>query len=175
MTVYTVTSVGVPHSTAYGINNAGQIAGSYLVVNSVSPINIGNYGFVSNPKDGIYTTLDDPLVFRSGSTSAQGINDGGQVVGSYNGFPNGPSVTHGFLYSGGSYATLDDPEATAGTFAYGIWRSRGPIPRCTAGRYPPRSMRWKTAMSSRTMCIKGRSSMTRGRGSSMKRRMSALG
>src|SRR5512132_539647 len=101
MTVYTVTGIdiGVPHSsvTAYGINNAGQIVGSYLVVNSVSPINImGPYGFVFNPKDGTYTTLDDPLVFRSGSTSAQGINDEGQVVGYYTGFPNGPSVTHGF-------------------------------------------------------------------------------
>jgi len=38
-------------------------------------------------------------------TSAQGINDFGQVVGSYNG-------NTGFLYSGGTYTTLNVPGAT---------------------------------------------------------------
>ena len=51
-----------------------------------------------------YTTLDDPSATRG--TVATGINGAGQIVGEY--FTAG-SVSHGFLYSGGAYTTLDDP------------------------------------------------------------------
>jgi|SRR6516164_7878351 len=64
-----------------------------------------------------YTTLDDPLATTS--TIASGINDMGQIVGSY----RNASGRHGFLYSGGVYTTLDDPQASAnagGTSAFGI-------------------------------------------------------
>ena len=50
------------------------------------------------------------------STLANGINDSGNVVGSY----SNSSGQHGFLYSGGSYLTLNDPLATNGTNANGI-------------------------------------------------------
>src|SRR5438132_11876782 len=63
-----------------------------------------------------YTTLDDPLALATGSTSAQGINASGQIVGFY----QNAGGFHGFLYSGGTYTTLDDPSATNGTLAQGI-------------------------------------------------------
>src|SRR5205807_2545796 len=44
-------------------------------------------------------------------TLAYGINASGQVVGSYN--DNIGGGTHGFLYSGGTYTTLDVPDAGA--------------------------------------------------------------
>ena len=57
-----------------------------------------------------FTTVDDPLA--PGSTQASGINDMGQIVGTY-------FNAHGFLLSGGSYFTIDDPLATQ-TVAQGI-------------------------------------------------------
>ncbi len=58
-----------------------------------------------------YFNVDYPLAI--GDTFAQGINDTGQIVGWYGG--------GGFLYSGGTYTTLNDPSVTGThTFAYGI-------------------------------------------------------
>ena len=74
-----------------------------------------------------YTTLDDPLAdwsvtfsngtTISGRTTASGINNGGQIVGSYTA-SNGNG--YGFLYSGGTYTTIDDPLASGFTAAQGI-------------------------------------------------------
>jgi probable HAF family extracellular repeat protein len=125
MTVYTVTTLDDPSATggtsANGINNTGQIVGSYSVA-TVSPLTHQGYGFLYNRQDGTYTTLEDPHTFHGGvapGTSAQGINDLGQVVGYYAGLYNGVGGTHGFLYTGGTYSTLDAPGATR-TQAYGI-------------------------------------------------------
>jgi len=62
----------------------------------------------------IFTTLDDPSATLNDpilvkGTAARGINGTGQIVGLFsdnNGRPN-----HGFLFSGGSFTTLDDPSA----------------------------------------------------------------
>src|SRR5262245_47220022 len=62
----------------------------------------------------IFNTFDEPLA--STGTFAFGINDFGQIVGTY--AANG--VTHGFLLSTGTYITLDDPATTQGTQAFGI-------------------------------------------------------
>src|ERR1019366_2923199 len=48
-----------------------------------------------------------------------GINDAGQVVGSYT---DGSGVEHGFLYSGGSFTTLNVP-SNQNTFPRGISNS----------------------------------------------------
>ena len=50
-------------------------------------------------------------------TYASGINNLGQIVGTYLG--SGPQ-RQGFVYNNGAYTTLDDPSATNGTFAQGI-------------------------------------------------------
>jgi uncharacterized membrane protein len=129
MTVYTVTTLHDPSAnsstSANGLNNVGHIVGSYSVI-GVSPITHQGYGFIYNRQDGTYTTLDDPLAVHGGvvpGTSAQGINDVGQVVGFYTGFFSDvgtpPSGTFGFLYSGGTYTALNVPGATQ-TYAYGI-------------------------------------------------------
>jgi probable HAF family extracellular repeat protein len=60
-----------------------------------------------------YSTIDDP---SGRNTQAFGINSTGQIVGQY--FSN--MAVHGFLYSGGTYTTLDDPSANPITAATGI-------------------------------------------------------
>jgi probable HAF family extracellular repeat protein len=79
-------------SIARGINNFGQIVGEYTDNNGAA------HGFLYNPSNGSFTTLDDPLA--SFGTSAQGINDLGQIVGFY---VDSRLTHHGFLYSGGTY------------------------------------------------------------------------
>ena len=50
-------------------------------------------------------------------TFADGINASGQIVGSY---IDSSENANGFLYSNGTWTTLDDPSAINGTFANGI-------------------------------------------------------
>jgi len=52
----------------------------------------------------------------TGDTFANGINDAGQIVGYY--ITGGHA--HGFLLSGGTYITLDDPLGAQGTILEGI-------------------------------------------------------
>jgi uncharacterized membrane protein len=145
---YVFTPIDPPGSPAgsagdhtWGINNAGQIVGSY------------NFGFVTAGflySGGSYTTLPQPqMAFAEGinnlgqivgsdgysgfllnggsltpiqvpgviSTTPHGMNDNGQIVGSY---PLGAG-DHGFLYSAGRFTTFDVPGAAAeGTLALGI-------------------------------------------------------
>ena len=85
---------------AYGINNAGQIAGSYN--GSV------NYARIGTPRGysyagGTYTPIDYP---GADLTEARGINDAGQIVGGAV-----SDAWHCFLLSGGVYTTIDFPGA----------------------------------------------------------------
>lgn len=83
---------------AQGINHRGQIVGYYYD-------NAGNaHGFLYS--SGTYTTLDYP---DGGFTTANGINDAGQIVGNYNGGI--------FIYSGGTYTAVD---ISSGYVAHGI-------------------------------------------------------
>ena len=94
-------------TTAYGINNNGQIVGQYID-SSNNP-----HGFLYS--GGVYTTLDDPDGIY---TTAYGINDAGMVVGSYSPAINS-NTTLGFLYDAGAYSTLEVSGAPS-TFATGI-------------------------------------------------------
>jgi probable HAF family extracellular repeat protein len=51
-------------------------------------------------------------------TGAAGINNNGQIVRAY--YDNVGSGAHGYLYSNGTYTTLNDPNGTYGTVATGI-------------------------------------------------------
>ena len=66
------------------------------------------------------TTFDEPnasLTAHNG-TEADGINNAGTIVGTYY---DASGNAHGYLYSGISFTSLNDPNAgPAGTFAYGI-------------------------------------------------------
>jgi probable HAF family extracellular repeat protein len=53
------------------------------------------------------------------STTANGINNSGQITGYYTSDVQLNQI-HGFLYSGGSYTTLDVPGAVAFTEAWGV-------------------------------------------------------
>jgi hypothetical protein len=60
----------------------------------------------------IFNTFDDPSGI-TGTTQAFGVNDTDQIVGLY----QTASGFFGFLESGGTYTTLDDPSATTATVA----------------------------------------------------------
>jgi probable HAF family extracellular repeat protein len=95
---------------AAGINDAGQVVGQYQIGSGAQG---GSHGFVYDSGSGTYTTtLNDPS--NPGppyDTSPKGINNAGQIIGSY--FDSN-SRSHGFLYDGGNnYATIDDPAAGA--------------------------------------------------------------
>jgi hypothetical protein len=107
-----VTPIAVPgarQTLAYGINNAGEIVGSYY-----SP-DYATHGFSRDPATGAYSTID---VAGEGSslTQAMGINDLGQIVGSY----YTRAGEHGFLRDAdGRDTAIDAPNAVAG-FAYTV-------------------------------------------------------
>jgi probable HAF family extracellular repeat protein len=96
-----------------GINDSGQIVGTVLGVYGTGIIGFFDAGFLYNGDT--YTPLRYP---SADITHANGINNGGQIVGYYSDSLSG--VAHGFLYSGGSYITLDDPLATGGTYLSAI-------------------------------------------------------
>src|SRR5262245_49256765 len=99
------TSDGI-HTTAYGINNAITVVGSYDDGGFI------HAGFLWS--GGTYTGF---APFSNVATLATGINDAGQVVGNY---ATSNLVSHGFVKSGNTYTTLDDPLGTSGTAARGI-------------------------------------------------------
>src|SRR6185503_11562767 len=78
-------------TTVDGMNDVGTFVGSSLLggVNFRGYINAG----------GVITYLDAP---GASTTNANGINNSGDVVGSYDN-------THGFIYHAGVYTTVDDP------------------------------------------------------------------
>lgn len=127
---------GATYTVAYGVNDLGQIVGSYAN-------GFGQFGFLYS--QGAFQTLDVP---GSSFTVAQGINDQGEIVGwssdgafSYqNGqytlaqYPKAASYSinnsgqivgiyqnpaqHGLVDSGGFFYTLDPPNS-AGTLVAG--------------------------------------------------------
>jgi probable HAF family extracellular repeat protein len=96
---------------ALGINASGQAVGFYRDASNT------RHGFLCDVISETFTTLDDPLA--TFGTVANGINDMGQIVGYY--FNN--SGQHGFLYSGGTFTTIDDP--LGNTYPQGI-NNNGP-------------------------------------------------
>jgi probable HAF family extracellular repeat protein len=113
-TYVTLDPPGTSFTFAAGVNNKGEVVGYYIDAAQNA------HGFLYS--GGTYTTLDVP---GASGTLANGINDSGQIVGCYGvagppdeyGRPTG--TTHGFLFTRGSYATIDPPGSTD-TQAYGI-------------------------------------------------------
>lgn len=75
---------------ALGLNNVGQVVGSYVdAMNNM-------HGFIYDIGTGSYQSIDDP--FGVGTTTVNGINDKGQLVGFYSvGTSNGVTLTDGFV------------------------------------------------------------------------------
>jgi hypothetical protein len=103
---YTFTTIDKPggyNSQAYGINNSGDIVGSYSDAGGTL------YSFLD--VGGIFTSIDIP---GASITQAIGINDSGNIVGSFLGY-----TYWGFLDVGGSFTVIDSGAYV--TFgAYGI-------------------------------------------------------
>ena len=88
---------GAASTSASGINNNGQIVGSYT-----NPDN-WEHGFLLS--GGVSTTINYPGAIASGpgywgGTILNGINDFGVIVGGHG--PTSIGVTYGFTYSGGT-------------------------------------------------------------------------
>src|SRR5262249_29589079 len=114
MTAFTFTTLGGPPGNTgihgpFGINDVGQIVGSYYDATG------GPHGFLLS--GGIYTTIDDPQAVAD--TDPLGINNAGLIVG----LDSHGTGFQGFLYNpnGRPYTALIDPLASfAGTVVAGI-------------------------------------------------------
>jgi probable HAF family extracellular repeat protein len=108
---YTFTAIDVPGAAGTfsgGINARRQIVGTYQI-SARSPA----HGFVYDGS--VFVTLDVPPSWGP-ATQLYGINDRGQIVGSYNGED---LMVHGFVYENGDFTSLDVPGASR-TDALGI-------------------------------------------------------
>jgi probable HAF family extracellular repeat protein len=114
------TTIDVPgayNTFAEGINASGQIVGYYQTQEGGGYF---NHGFIYS--GGSYTILENPAAPSSPSASVSGIavldiNARGQIVGYYN---DSTGFFHGFVYSGGTFTTLDNPLGVGGTSLTGI-------------------------------------------------------
>jgi len=98
---------GVFGPTASGINNAGQIVGTYY--------NTSGHGYLDN--GGVFTSIDDP--FATNGTQANGLNNVGETVGEYIEGGSGGFGLHGFVHvpfirGNGGFITIDDPSSNQG-------------------------------------------------------------
>src|SRR3989454_3486762 len=107
------TTIQYPGSTstgARGINNKGDIVGTYVcAVACVNPVTgetstPGTHGFLL--QDGVYTRIDVP---GATATVTRGIGEQRMIVGQY----AVGAVTHGFAYFAGSYLYPIDVPAEA--------------------------------------------------------------
>jgi uncharacterized membrane protein len=94
-----------------GINSAGRIVGDFTD-------SAGTHGFFRDIDGKFSPPIDAPGATAKFGTFALGINDvGGQIVGD---FFAATGQQHGFLDSGGSFATIDVPGVAHSTAATGI-------------------------------------------------------
>jgi len=85
---------------AFGINDIGEVVGDY----SDDPDHA--HGYLRSSK-GDFTPLNVP---DAGSTTAQGINNAGTIVGYYNILKLNDPNPHGFVFNHGVFMTVDVPD-----------------------------------------------------------------
>ncbi len=110
------TTFNIPGAAAAGATQSIGINASATTVGYFVDT-LGNTNGFSRTSGGTVTTLTATGAL-SGATSIQafGVNDAGTIVGT---FSDG-TLTHGFVYTAGTYAVLDDPLGTNGTVLTGI-------------------------------------------------------
>ncbi|MCA1685451.1 MAG: hypothetical protein LC745_05600, partial [Planctomycetia bacterium] len=100
-----------------GINDSGLIVGTLAptfasVFNAQTYLKLdvqaGDVGFVGSV--GNFTTFSAP---GASGTFASGVNNAGEVVGTYQVGAGASAVTHGFTYQNGAFTTIDAPGATS--------------------------------------------------------------
>jgi hypothetical protein len=84
----TLSAPGASATMALGVNNFDEVVGTYSVGSGTSAV---MHGFTWTPQHG-FTTVDDP--HGIGTTTINGVNDHGQLVGFY---VDGANNTDGFL------------------------------------------------------------------------------
>jgi uncharacterized membrane protein len=107
---FTFTSIDFPgatFTTAFGINNRGDIVGAYLIEPPRHALLI---------KAGQFIPLAPTTILGTNFSQARDINDRGEIVGQFIG---DDGLFHGFLLSKGVLTTLDFPGASE-TSAFGI-------------------------------------------------------
>lgn len=110
----TFTTLDVPGSirtSAFFLNAKGQVVGTYRTPDNV------RHGFVWSKKKG-FVTIDHPDAATPAGTSVVGINDRGEVIGTYVDEEDGNR--YGFVLSGGRFTTLDAPGSDGFTVGQGI-------------------------------------------------------
>ena len=100
-----------------GINDNGQIVGNYTT-GSYDTLSL-YHGFLYSIANGTFTEIDEPNAGTENAASYQkegtipvAINASGVVTGYY---VDSSGKRHGFIYSAGSYASIDAPGATTNT------------------------------------------------------------
>src|SRR5271157_517518 len=99
--LYTFTTINVPGAAwtnVNGINDAGQIVGSY------QDASFNFHGFLG--VGGVLTTVDQP---NASSTNVNGINNSGQIVGWGSPTPGVQASGGSFLDVGGVFTTINVP------------------------------------------------------------------
>jgi probable HAF family extracellular repeat protein len=123
MTTYTYTDINFPGSfttNAFGINNSGEVSGSYFC--NCSQIHAFTY------LNGTYTTVDYPS-FSANNTAGQKLNNDGDLVGSFYygdvayGYFNGTESGWQGFANGVAYATIafgvNDADLIVGSYING--------------------------------------------------------
>jgi probable HAF family extracellular repeat protein len=119
-------SCRINSTAAQGINNMGQIVGSFLDTNNI------RHGFLWQA--GTFTQIDVPGAI---STEAQGINNSSQIVGA---FVDASGLSHGFLRDGDTFTRIAVPDATS-TEANGINNSSQIVGAFVVPEAPPETGR----------------------------------
>lgn len=102
-----VTVPGAIETMVYGLNNHGDVAGTYKDAAG------RQHGFVV--AKAVYVYPIDAPVSGTAYTQVWGINEAGDLVGSY----AAPAVAHGFVVKKGQFTSFDVPGSTF-TAGYGI-------------------------------------------------------
>lgn len=101
---------GSTQTWAYGINNLGEIVGQYQLPD------LTLHGFLFT--NATYTTVDVIIGnIAAAASSAQDIDDAGDIVG---GYTDQFGIAHGFYNASGSFTAVNYPDATQGTMLFGI-------------------------------------------------------
>lgn len=110
-TSHRVTIPGGSNVLVTGINDSGELVANYT--------DTAGSSHCATISGGTINEIVDPNAVGTGpgkGTSCWGINNAGEVVGSYSAVVFG----NGFLYSGGTFTDIIFPGATAGTSAFGL-------------------------------------------------------
>jgi probable HAF family extracellular repeat protein len=107
-------ALGAVETAVYGVNDSGQVVGVYVDASGkergFSAIAVGED--MADFTGATFTTVAAP---GATATRAYGVNDVGQIVGSYD---DAAGVTHGFSFASSTFTTLD--VGALGTTAHGI-------------------------------------------------------